>query len=84
MLLGPGTWLEAIEGMDLNQQNFPLLVSIMTDIILGEDIAEDQIKYILTTKKPIGLTLKNWIRRLRSINGYLPYMQHGQQRLHTN
>ena len=78
------TWVETIEGMDLNQQKISLLVSNMTEIILREGAAEDQIEYLRTTKKPKDLTSKNWIRRLRSINRYLPYMQHGQQRLGNN
>ena len=48
---------------------------------LDEMAAEDQIEYLRTTKKPKSLPVKEWIRRMKTINNYLPFMADAVRRL---
>ena len=75
------TWDELIHGETLSEANFDThLVDLDTDE-LGTEAFKDQVKYLRKTKKPRSLTLKNWMKRVKSLNSYLPLLKAGDKRL---
>ena len=45
-----------------------------TEEILPDNAYDDQCEYLRSTKKPMGLTSKDWIQRIEEINSYLSIM----------
>ena len=43
--------------------------------------AEEQINYLRTTKKPKSMKVVDWIRRMKTINNYLPFIGDNVERL---
>eukprot|EP00957_Ditylum_brightwellii_P146690 11166290-Ditylum_brightwellii.AAC.1 len=54
---------------------------MLTSTILEEDAAELQEQYLKNTNKPFKLGVKEWIKRMQTINSYLPSMKTGRQRM---
>ena len=60
------TWGELIHGENLSEANFD---THLADLVTGElrtEAFKYQVKYLSKTKKPRNLTLKSWIKRVRS------------------
>ena len=75
------TWDELIHGETLSEENFDThLADLITDE-LGTEAFKYQVKYLRKTKKPRSLTLKNWMKRVKSLNSYLPLLKAGDKRL---
>ena len=49
--------------------------------ILDKMAVEEQINYLRTTKKPKSMPVKDWIRRMKTINNHLPFMGDDVERL---
>ena len=75
------TWDELIHGETLSEENFDThLADLITDE-LGTEAFKYQVKYLRKTKKPRNLTLKSWMKRVKSLNSYLPLLKAGEKRL---
>ena len=75
------TWDELIHGETLSEENFDThLADLITDE-LGTEAFKYQVKYLRKTKKPRNLTLKSWMKRVKSLNSYLPLLKAGDKRL---
>ena len=75
------TWDELIHVETPSKENFDThLADLVTDE-LGTEAFKDQVKYLRKTKKPRNLTLKSWIKRVRSLKSYLPLLKEGEVRL---
>ena len=75
------TWNELIHGETLSEANFDThLADLVTDE-LGTEAFKYQVKYLRKTKKPRSLTLKNWMKKVKSLNSYLPLLKAGDKRL---
>ena len=57
--------------------SYALHMETFRDEMLKEEAYEDQKEHIWSTEKPKGMKAKEWVRRMKVINSYLPYMQHG-------
>ena len=75
------TWDELIHIETLNEANFDThLADLVTDE-LGTEAFKYQVKYPRKIKKPKNLTLKSWMKRVRTLNSYLPLLKAGEKRL---
>ena len=75
------SWDELINGETKSQTNFDThLADLVTDEI-GTEAFKYQVKYLRKTKKPKNVTLKCWMKRVRTLNSYLPLLKAGEKRL---
>jgi len=51
-------------------------VEQLTNAVLGEEALENQKDYLKFTPKPDKMSVKDWINRIKTINSYLPLMEH--------
>ena len=45
------------------------------EIFVDSEAFDDQREYLRSTKKPQNITVKNWIKRIKVINCYLPLIE---------
>jgi hypothetical protein len=51
-------------------------VEQLTNAVLGEEAFENQKDYLKFTPKPDKMSVKDWINRIKTINSYLPLIEH--------
>ena len=75
------TWDELIHVETPSKENFDThLADLVTDE-LGTEAFKHQVKYLRKIEKPKNLTLKSWMKRVRTLNSYLPLLKAGEKLL---
>ena len=49
--------------------------------ILGQDAFDNQMEYLKKTKKPKKLSVDEWLKSIRNINGALPYINMDEDKM---
>ena len=52
-------------------------IKAFTEKLLDPEAFDDQRVYIRSTKKPPDIPVKNWVKRIKVIYGYLPLIEVG-------
>jgi hypothetical protein len=84
VIRGPAAsqWEKVLQGRAKKTlANFERQLKELTEVMLYKDPAERQIQYLHETKKPIQLSVQEWIYRIEVINEYLPRMDPDQAKL---
>ena len=65
------SWDSIVEGEAKTNDNFKTLNQSLHDEMIGLDAEENQKEYLKNTPKPNNMSVKNWIRRIKHINGLI-------------
>ena len=80
------TWLEILQDDQVYELGIRDAISwtshmqAFRNILIDQEAYDDQREYLRSTKKPQNLTVKNWIKRIKVINGYLPLLEVGGEK----
>ena len=69
------TWFDIV--IDEERVNWQDYVEELIERLMGEEVYENQIDYIMESKKPREMNVRKWILRLKTMNTYLPFLKHG-------
>ena len=78
------TFSKKIEEMDNGLTDMNTLLSVLNETskeILGQDAFDNQMEYLKKTKKPKKLIVDEWLKRIRNINGALPYIDMDEDKM---
>ena len=76
------SWLDIINDDEvyngpMDRASWDARIVAFRNLMLDEEAYDNQKEYLKTTKKPMNLTSKKWIKRMRVINGYISGMANG-------
>jgi len=57
-----------------NRDSWAKHILTFRDLFIDDNAAKNQAEYLRSAKKPKDVDVKVWIRQMRTINNYLPYM----------
>ena len=76
-------WLEILQDSQVylvgvrDAASWAAHISAFRDILLDPEAYDDQREYLQSTKKTQNMSVRDWIKRIKVINGYLPLMETG-------
>ena len=78
------TYTEKIDELPNGLTDIDALLEVLNNTsieILGQDAFDNQIEYLKKTKKPKKLSVDEWLKRIRNINGALPYINMDEDKM---
>ena len=78
------TYTEKIDELPDGLTSMDTLLDVLNNTsieILGQDAFDNQMEYLKKTKKPKKLSVDKWLKRIRNINGALPYINMDEDKM---